>query len=271
MNPSSKSYVNVTIDSSIPNNIHEALKSNEANKWEEAIKSELESLTSNNVWEVVEKKNQKVIGTRWVFKIKKDSSGTISKFKARLVAKGYNQKYGIDYNETFAPVVKIQSLRVVLAIAANLSMEVHQIDIDTAFLNGILSEEVYIESPPGCDICNKNQVCKLNRALYGLKQAPYEWNKTLVKFLCDFGLRQLKSDMCIFVNTNLIIAVYVDDICIASKNIKHIIEFKEAISLEFKIKDLGFVNFVLGIKIDIIKNGNWILHQKIYIDSLIDF
>ena len=253
-----------------PQTIHEALKGSNGPKWKQAVRSELESIENNNVWEIVDRpKDKKVIGTRWVFKIKRNANNQPERFKARLVAKGFNQKYGIDYYETFSPVVKVQTLRTIFAIAANSDLEVHQVDIDTAFLNGILEEEIYVEAPPGCDICKPNQVCKLKRSLYGLKQAPRAWNSTLVKFLIDFGLTQAKSDICVFVNKHLIVAIYVDDIIIAGKNIENINAFKRSISQRFKTKDLGKANYVLKIKVEQIPGGGWKLHQHNYIDDLI--
>ena len=141
------------------------------------------------------------------FKIKRNAKNEPEKYKARLVAKGYNQEYGIDYNETFAPVVKVQTLRILFAIAANNDLKIHQVDINTAFLNGNLDEEVYVENPPGCDNFNKDTVCRLRKSLYGLKQAPRAWNKKLVNFLSEFGLKQLQSDVCAFTNNELIVAI----------------------------------------------------------------
>ena len=128
-------------------------------------------------------------------------------------------------------------------------MKIHQIDIDTAFLNGELNEEIFIEPPPGCNDFKTNQVCKLKKSLYGLKQAPRTWNLTLVKFLNDYGLTQIKSDSCVFLDSNLIVAIYVDDIIIAGKNMNQISEFKKKISVRFNTKDLGEVNFILKIKL----------------------
>ena len=175
IDPKSKAYLtNQTNDDLCdPKDINEALNGPNCSKWKQAIQSELESIKANNVWNIVDRPaNKKVIGTRWVFKIKRNENNVPERFKARLVAKGYDQKYGIDYSETFAPVVRVQSLRTIFAVAANCDLEIHQIDIDTAFLNGELEEEVFIEPTPGCNICRKKQVCHLNKSLYGLKQAP---------------------------------------------------------------------------------------------------
>ncbi len=253
-----------------PQTIKAALNGPNKENWKKAIQSELESIKENDVWTVVERSSdKKIIGTRWVFKVKRNSNNEPEKFKARLVAKGYNQKYGVDYFETFAPVVKVQTLRTLLAIAANLELHVHQIDINTAFLNGTLEEEVYVEPPPGTNICQPNQVLKLKRSLYGLKQSPRAWNATLVKFLNKFGLTQIKSDSCVFVNKYIMLAIYVDDIIILSKQLEKIVEFKKAISEKFKTKDLGKVNYVLKIKVEEIPGGGLKLHQHNYIDDLI--
>ena len=145
-----------------PQTIGQALTLPEKSQWQDAINSELKSIHDNQVWELVPRNNQKVIGTRWLFKIKKDDNNIPVRFKARLVAKGYSQIYGIDYNETFAPVVKLQSLRAIMAIAANKKLLVHQIDIDTAFLNGELTEEVFTEPRHGTNVSNEF-VCKLKK------------------------------------------------------------------------------------------------------------
>ena len=255
-----------------PNNIKEALASPNRKEWIEAITSELDSISKNDVWTIVDRpKDKTVIGTRWVFKVKRNADNKPERYKARLVAKGYSQEYGIDYYETFAPVVKIQTLRTLFAIAAQKDLIVHQIDIDTAFLNGELEEETYVEPPPGITKFDENKVCKLKRSLYGLKQAPRAWNKALVNFLSEFGLKQLKSDVCLFVNESIIIAIYVDDIIITSKHLDQIVEFKNKILNKFKAKDLGEVKFVLKINIEKVPGGGWKLHQQNYIDELIQF
>ena len=255
-----------------PRTIKEALNSVNKEEWIKAIASELKAMKENNVWDIVGRPStKKVIGTRWIFKIKRNHKNEAERFKARLVAKGYDQQYGIDYFETFSPVVKFQTLRSIFAISANIGLKIHQIDIDTAFLNGNLEEEVYIEAPPGCDICQEDQVCKLKKSLYGLKQASRTWNATLIKFLNEYGLKQLKSDVCVFVNKHLIVAIYVDDLIIASKDEKDIIEFKNSISNKFNTKDLGEANYVLKIKVEQIPKGGWMLHQHNYIDEQIKF
>ena len=272
MQPNEKFYT-VHSNPEEPKNFNEVLQSPDKSKWMEAIKSELESIEDNKVWTVVNRPNDKsIIQARWIFKIKRNADNKPEKYKARLVAKGYCQEYGIDYYETFAPVVKVQTLRTIFALAAQQDLIVHQVDINTAFLNGDLEEEIFIEPPPGVDSVKNGQVCKLHKALYGLKQAPRAWNKSLVQFLSEFGLIQLKSDVCVFVNQTLIVAIYVDDIVIASKELNRIIQFKKQLGERFKTKDLGEVNYVLKIRVEKIPNsGGWKIHQHNYIDDLIKF
>ena len=226
----------VNIIDNEPETYEEAINSQFNSKWKEAIKSEVDALIENKTWtEMILPEGKKIINTRWVFKLKKDSHNVPVRFKVRLVAKGYSQEKGINYTETFAPVIKHQSLRLLLAIVANENLLVHHIDISTAFLYGELDDEVYIEIPEGLESrFQKGHVLKLNKALYGLKQAPRLWNKTLVNFLNNLKFQQLITDTCIFLNKDLIIAIYVDDIVIIGR--------KNHISNRFKTKDLGNLN-----------------------------
>ena len=151
----------------------QAMSSKESNLWYDAMKDEIDSLSSNEVWDFVELPNGiKAIGCKWVFKTKKDSSGNIERYKARLVAKGFTQKEGIDYKETFSPVSKKDSLRIIMALVAHFDLELQQMDVKTAFLNGNLEEEVYMIQPEGFSSSNgEHLVCKLKKSIYGLKQA----------------------------------------------------------------------------------------------------
>lgn len=168
----------MSAEPSTPTTIEQSLTSNEKALWQEAIDAELNSIHKNQVWKLLPRKNQRVIDTRWLFKIKHDANNKPISCKARLVAKGYTQRYGVDYHETFAPVVKHQSLRVLLAIAALLKLHVHQTDVDTAFLHGELNDTVHVEPPSDSNISSE-LVCRLLKTLYGLKQSPHEWNQTL--------------------------------------------------------------------------------------------
>jgi hypothetical protein len=202
-----------------PETYEEAINSQFNSKWKDAIKSEVDALIENKTWtEMILPEGKKIINTRWVFKLKKDSHNEPVRFKARLVAKGYSQEKEINFTETFAPVITHQSFRLLLAIVANENLLVHHIDISTAFLYGELDDEVYIEIPEGLENrFQKGHVLKLNKALYGLKQAHRLWNKTLVNFLNNLKFQQLITDTCIFVNKDLIIAIYEDDIVIIGR------------------------------------------------------
>ena len=157
-----------------PKNIGEALKDDD---WIQAMQEELNQFERNKVWTLVPRpEDRHIIGTRWVFRNKLDDSGTVIRNKARLVAQGYNQQEGIDYDETFAPIARIEAIRLLIAYAAHKGFKLFQMDVKTAFLNGVLQEEVYVKQPPGFeDPKNPDHVYYLDKALYGLKQAPWGW------------------------------------------------------------------------------------------------
>ncbi|CAN1255787.1 Retrovirus-related Pol polyprotein from transposon TNT 1-94, partial [Linum perenne] len=157
-----------------PRTYEEAMKSVDSSFWKEAIQSELESIKSNHTWDLVDlPTGSKAIGCKWIFKRKLKTDGTVERFKARLVIKGFTQKPGLDYFDTYSPVTKISTIRILFALASINHMHVHQMDVKTAFLNGELNEEIYMEVPPGSSECIVGQkVCRLRKSLYGLKQAP---------------------------------------------------------------------------------------------------
>ncbi|XP_004515732.1 uncharacterized protein [Cicer arietinum] len=180
----------------VPNQFKEAIK---YSNWRLAINSELRSLLNNNTWELTTlPSDKKVIGCKWVFKLKFHANGTIERYKARLVAKGFNQTEGLDYLDTFSHVVKMTTIRLLLSIAAIKNWFLFQLDINTAFLHGDLIEDVYMKVPPGLHVQHKSQVCKLKRSLYGLKQASRQWNMKLCSSLKQFGFHQSKSDYSMF-------------------------------------------------------------------------
>ena len=145
------------------------------------METEMRSLLSNKVWELVEPPpNRKIVGSKWVFKRKIDANGIVERYKARLVAQGCTQKFGLDYEETFSPVVRFESIRFLLAMGAQHKLQLHQMDVSTAFLHGELTEEVYMQQPEGFIESGKEHlVCHLQRSIYGLKQSPHCWNHTL--------------------------------------------------------------------------------------------
>ena len=157
-----------------PQTFKEAVTSSEGPQWKEAIKSEMDSILQNHTWELVDlPQGCKPLGYKWIFKKKMKADGTIDKYKARLVIKGYRQKSGLDYFDTNSPVTRITSIRLVLAITSIRSLEVHQMDVKTTFLNGDLVEEIYMEQPERyVALRQESKVCKLVKSLYGLKQAP---------------------------------------------------------------------------------------------------
>ena len=226
----------------------------------------MEAIDENHTWTLEPlPKDRNAIGSKWVFKMKRDSQGNVERFKARIVAKGYAQVEGIDYFETFAPVAKISSIRTLLALANIKEWIVHQMDVVSAFLNGDLLEEVYMTQPKGF-IKGKNLVCKLHKSLYGLKQASRAWYQKIDSFLLSKGLKRVESDHSIYTqihsNEILIITIYVDDLLLVGSNLCLINDFKTILSNEFKMKDLGEANFILGIKIERLANCLYLSQEE---------
>ena len=197
-----------------PQSIEEALKSKYAEEWKAAADTEYDSLIVNETWELVElPQDRKAIGSKWVFKVKYGSDGKVERFKGRLVAKGYAQRYRIDYEETFSPVVRFSSIRSLLAFAVQNEMLIHQMDVVSAFLNGKLDEEIYMEQPNGYVTVvagKENHVCKLIKSLYGLKQSPRCWYSAFKDYLESMGFEQSEADPCVYVRN---IDIYTDSHC----------------------------------------------------------
>lgn len=205
----------------IPASIQEALLSPE---WKNAVFEELEALQKNKTWEITElPKGKKTVGCKWVFTVKHKSDGSIERYKARLVAKGFTQTYGIDYVETFAPVAKLNTVRVLLSLAANLDWKLHQLDVKNAFLNGELVEEVYMDGPPGLETEFGGKVCNLKKSLYGLKQSPRAWFDRFTKAIKRFDYIQCQTDHTLFVRHSTsgiitVLIVYVDDMIVTGNS-----------------------------------------------------
>ena len=237
-----------------PATVNEAMLSPEKKKWKEAMRKEMKSIKANKVWELVKlPKGKKTIGCKWVYKRKTHADGSLERYKAHLVAKGYSQQHGLDYDETFSPVARLESLQTLLALAVQDGLRVHHMDVTTAFLNGELKEEVYMDQPEEFQVQGKeDRVCKLNRSLYGLKQAPRCWNVTLDERLKEMGFTQTVSDPCLYIardGESFLIGVYVDDILLAGRSEKRLREIKSALMETFDLKDLGELNHFLGVKI----------------------
>lgn len=223
-----------------PVSFEDAIVRDDSVFWKKAMDDEMTSLRKNKTWELEPlQKDRPVVSCRWIFKSKLRPDGTIERYKARLVARGFSQTQGIDYFETFAPVVRYESVRAVLAIAAKHDMELIQFDVKTAFLNSYLDEEIYMQQPQGYDD-GSGYVCRLKKCLYGLKQASRNWNDKFKEFVISHGLLQSESDPCVFVkeaNTQdcIILCLYVDDGLIACKRKEILNSFVSSLVLEFEI------------------------------------
>ena len=237
-----------------PNTYKQAMKSPDAALWQEAAQEEINSLISNGTWDIVPlPKDRKAIGSRWVFKVKRNADGTIERYKARVVAKGFSQRPGVDYSEVFAPTFRMASIRTIIALAAKHDYHLHSIDISSAFLNGDLEEEIYMEQPAGFVQFGPDYVCKLKKSLYGLKQSARQWNKKLHSTLINLGFKRLESDRSIYVYVKdgvlLVIPVFIDDITLASNSQKKIDSTIKELESHFKLRNLGPTSWLLGIKI----------------------
>lgn len=255
-----------------PLTVTEALTGPEAEKWSEAIKVEMDSIQKNDVFDLTTlPPGRKAIGSKWVFRVKRDSEGQTERYKARLVAKGFSQKEGVDFQETFAPVAKFSSIRVLLAIATEKGYDVHQMDVKTAFLNGDLEEEIFMEQPEGVVEKGKEHlVWRLRKSLYGLKQAPRVWYAKLDSFLQSIGFSRCESDHSVYVNekSKVLISVYVDDLVIAGEP-DEVKKTKQLLAQEFEMSDLGELHWLLGMKVIRTEAGIHV-NQTQYINSMLD-
>ena len=237
----------------------------------------MNSMKSNGVWDLVELPNRaRAIGCKWIFKTKRDSLGNIERYKARLVAKGFTQKEGIDYTETFSPVSKKDSLRIILALVAHFDLELEQMDVKTAFLNGDLEEEVYMKQPEGFSSSDgEHLVCKLKKSIYGLKQASRQWYFKFHGVISSFGFVENPMDQCIYQKVSgskiCFLVLYVDDILLATNDKGMLHEVKQFISKNFDMKDMGEASYVIGIKIHRDRpRGVLGLSQETYINKVLE-
>jgi hypothetical protein len=247
--PSAKSALErPNIPATYEDAIHDPVYSME---WKAAIQDELQKLVSMGAFKVRDlPKGRKRISSRWVFNVKYTSTGLIDKFKARLVAKGFRQTYGDDYTDTFSPTIKMDSLRALLAIAAANNWPIEQMDIISAYLAGVLDEDIYMAAPDGLGLPDSATV-KVIKALYGLKQSGRVWYKKIQALLKTLGFERTDSDWSVFVNKDktLFVGVYVDDLVITGPSLTAIKALKVAISAAFPVKDLGNIKMCLGLHI----------------------
>jgi len=242
--------------------------------WQKAMHEELQALDANHTWSIVSlPKNKKAVGSRWVYKIKFKTDGSIKRHKARLVAQGFTQTYGIDYKETFAPVAKMNTIRTLLSVAINHGWFLSQMDVKNAFLHGDLQEEVYMKLPPGHPQSNDPQlVCKLHKSIYGLKQSPRAWYVKLSTVLTELGFTRSNADHSLFVRTKpderLVVLIYVDDLIVTGNNHAAITTLKSILHQRFAIKDLGVLKYFLGIEMATSHKGLFLNQRKYVLDLL---
>jgi len=259
-----------------PATLHEALDSPDAEQWKQAVEKEVKALQDMGTFTVIDDlpKGRKAVSSELVFQVKRNTDGSIERFKARLVAHGYSQVPGMDFDETFAPVVKLTSIRILCALASLLKLHFHHLDVDTAFLNGILQEEIYMRLPQGIGL-NSGKFVRLLRSIYGLKQASQVWNELLDTELGKLGFKRITADYCIYVYRKgkeiCFLAVYVDDMGMLASDLHFMEELKKLIGEVFKIKDLGPIKQLLGVAIDYDqKTGHLELSQSRYIQQSLE-
>ncbi|GJU83221.1 putative ribonuclease H-like domain-containing protein [Tanacetum coccineum] len=257
-----------------PKNISQALQDE---SWVEAMQEELLQFKLQKVWILVDlPSGKKAIGTKWVFKNKRDERSIVVKNKARLVAQGFRQEEGIDYDEVFAPVARIEAIRLFLAFASYMGFTVYQMDVKSAFLYGTIEEEVYVHQPPGfVDPAHPNKVYKVIKALYGLHQAPRAWYETLSSFLMENGFRRGTIDKTLFIKKNksdiMLVQVYVDDIIFGSTKKSMCTEFEDCMHKRFQMSSMGELTFFLGLQVKQQPDGIFISQDKYVADILKKF
>lgn len=239
----------------------------------DAMLEEYKSIMKNNVWDIVPSPTNKlVVSSKWIYKIKHAANGSIEKFEARFVDRGFTQKEGIDYDETFVPVARYTSIRTIISLASIFGWKLHQMDVKTAFLNGNVEREVYVEQLESLILHSKDShVCRLRKALYNLKQAPRVWYETMDNFLKGLGFQSSDVDSNLYLrmikNQPLFVVLYVDDLFLTGEN--HLIEWcKKELTERFEMKDLGLMHYFLGLEVWQNKDGIFLAQRKYTMDIL---
>ncbi|BBN69055.1 transposable element gene [Prunus dulcis] len=233
-----------------PESFEEAAKDD---SWKKAMEAEITMIEKNNTWELVNRPFDKpIIGVKWIYKTKLNLDGSVQKNKARLVAKGYSQKPGIDFNETFAPVARLDTVRTLVAVAAQRNWNLFQLDVKSAFLNGVLNEEVYVDQPSGFVMQgSEDKVYKLKKALYGLKQAPRAWYDEINSYFIKTGFYRSPSEATLYTKMStsgiLIVSLYVDDIIYTGSSKEMMAAFKDDMMRQYEMTDLGLLHHFLGL------------------------
>ncbi|KAM7516070.1 hypothetical protein LguiA_005653 [Lonicera macranthoides] len=237
-------------------------------KWIAAMKEELKMIEKNQTWELVERpKHKKAIGVKWVYRTKLNPDGSVNKYKARLVVKGYAQMFGVDFSETFAPVSRLDTIRMLLALAAQKGWVIHQMDVKSAFLNGYLEEEIFVEQPEGfVSQGQEEKVYRLKKSLYGLKQAPRSWYSRIDAHLVNLGFDKSLSESTLYIkkvdDEILVVSLYVDDLLVTGSSKELIDKFKEEMKDVFEMTDLGRMTFFLGLQVNQKKNEIFLCQHK---------
>lgn len=249
-----------------PESFEEAVKEE---TWRKAMEEEISVIEKNSTWHLVEKpKDKDIIGVKWIYRVKYHSDGTVQRNKARLVAKGYTQQPGIDFHETFAPVARLDTVRAIIAMAAQKGWSLYQLDVKSAFLNGKLEEEIYVEQPLGFVTQGEEEkVYRLQKALYGLKQAPRAWYSNIDGYFTGNGFNKSKNEPTLYVKCKgtsdiLIVALYVDDLIFTGSSEKMVEDFKNEMMKKYEMSDMGLLHYFLGIEIYQEKDGVFICQTK---------
>jgi hypothetical protein len=281
-NSLSSSDTAVPIDEPVPQTYNQAMKSPNRSHWQSAMDKEMQSLIVKQVFEVVDRPaDAHVMQGRWVYALKPNPDAKCEEekhiFKGRIVVKGFTQKAGVDYFETFAPVARYKSFRVLFSLANNLNYEMKHLDVPTAFLNADLEEDVYMEQPPGYSTGDSNKVWKLKKSLYGTKQAPHNWNKELDKTLATAGLIRCSADTCIYVKRSgtgqmMLLGVFVDDLIplYAASDEREWTSIQAILFDKYKIKQVSSDGFILGMRITRDRTNRLLkIDQEAYIDKML--
>ncbi|CAA7042208.1 unnamed protein product [Microthlaspi erraticum] len=263
-------YVLKTTSAELPKHYSQAVLDK---RFRDAMKNEIEALDESQTWTIETLPPGKTaLGCQWVFTIKYKSDGSVERYKARLVVLGNNQIEGEDFGETFAPVVKMNTIRICLEVSAAKNWEIHQMDVHNAFLHGDLEEEVFMKLPPGFRTKDSSQVCRLHKSLYGLRQAPRCWFAKLSTALLEYGFTQCLSDYSLFLynrdGKQMYVLVYVDDLVISGNSIELMTAFKDYLSSQFRMKDLGVLKYFLGIEVARSPKGIYLCQRKYALDII---
>ena len=250
----------------------EAMKRDDAKLWKDAMDDEYRSLMENGTWELVQlPPDRKAIGCKWLFKTKEDEKGNIVRYKARLVAQGFTQKFGVDFDEVFAPVARQETFRILLTIASRRKMVAKHVDVKTAYLHGKLEETIYMKQPAGYSTGDDKTVCRLKKSLYGLKQSARVWNHKIDAVFKKLGFGQAKADPCLYVRktgkSTAYIIIYVDDMVVAAETEEEFEAIFNGLQQHFTVTNLGDLKHFLGMEVERAVDG-FKLNQQKYINKL---